>query len=82
MPDLENDITILLKQSANRISGEVKYQPELFHPETIEQFTSHFSNVLASGLQAPLAPIRDLKLLADEERRRLIAEVEPNIRSL
>ena len=74
MPNLETDVNIVLKQQGNRIDGGVKYQPELFRPETIEQFTSHFINVLHSAVRAPLTPIRDLKLLTDEERHQLIVE--------
>ena len=74
LPELENDITILFSQSADGLTGAVKYQPELFLPETIEQFMTHFVNVLDSALTTPHTPLRDLKMLSDQERRQLLVE--------
>lgn len=74
MPELENDITILFKHSRNGITGEVKYQPELFRSETIEQFTAHFINALDHAVRAPLTPIRDVKVLSEHEQHQLIVE--------
>src|SRR5919205_1858921 len=74
IPDIENDLTILVDSSADKLSGEIKYQPELFSTETVEHFTSHFTNTVACAIAAPQTLIRDVEMLTDDERRQLITE--------
>src|SRR5262245_39587690 len=72
MPELENDITLRFNNSQEGLRGQITYQQELFHPETIEQFTRHIINLLSSAIESPEAPIRDLEISTDEVRYQLI----------
>ena len=72
MPELDNDITLRFNNSQEGLRGQITYQQELFHPETIEQFTRHIINLLSSAIESPEAPIRDLEISTDEVRYQLI----------
>ena len=62
------DLTLLMKDSGDRIEGVFEYSTELFEPVTITHFARRLERLLTSATAAPDLPIRKLDLLTDAER--------------
>ncbi|MCX4767683.1 non-ribosomal peptide synthase/polyketide synthase [Streptomyces sp. NBC_01275] len=56
--------------------GEVRadYRTDLFRPDTVDRILGHYRTLLADALARPAAPVADLELLGDEERRLILAD--------
>jgi amino acid adenylation domain-containing protein len=76
------DLTLMAAESKGRIVASLEYNTDLFDEGTIERMLEHFQNVLEAIVAQPDRPLADLRILGDDERRRLLAagdatEVEP-----
>ena len=74
LPDAGNDITITFEGEAARLRGRVDYNKALFGRPQIERFVEHFFNVLSRGVENSESPLRDIQLLSEAERGRLLYE--------
>jgi amino acid adenylation domain-containing protein len=74
MPEVRNDITITLSRKADRIAGSLSFRKYLFDAVTIEFFSRHLVNVLASALDNIDAPLCELQMTDAEEHRRVVVE--------
>jgi amino acid adenylation domain-containing protein len=67
------DLTFFLSAGEEGLAGRVEFATDLFDAATVERLTGHLRHLLASIVAAPEAPLADLPLLGDEERRQLLA---------
>ncbi|HET6854735.1 MAG TPA: condensation domain-containing protein, partial [Pyrinomonadaceae bacterium] len=66
------DLELHLFQSANRFSGGLIYNTDLFDAETIERMLGHFQTLLASAVSDPAQSISKLPLLSAAEQQQLL----------
>ena len=66
------DLSWTMSESPQGLSVNVEFNTRLFDPETIDQFVSHYENVLHAVTQSPDVRISRIDFLAKEERNTLI----------
>ncbi|MCA1671825.1 MAG: AMP-binding protein, partial [Actinobacteria bacterium] len=71
---LAADITVRLVEGGNELSGAVDYRLEKFDGATIERMAAHLVRVLNVVTADPSMAVRQIDLLADDERRRMLVE--------
>ncbi|MCA1682289.1 MAG: AMP-binding protein, partial [Actinobacteria bacterium] len=71
---LAADITVRLVEGDNELSGAVDYRLEKFDGATIERMAAHLVRVLNVVTADPNMAVRQIDLLADDERRRMLVE--------
>lgn len=75
MPDVSNDITMSFRMWPDGITGQIQYRSDLFRPETIERFSSHFFTALDSALENIDWRISELSILTPAEQQRFLVEL-------
>ena len=68
------DLYLELDERPDGMIGRFLYSTELYDPSTIRRMIGHWLNILERVAVDPACPIRDLPLLGEEERRRLLVE--------
>ena len=68
------DLTLTLSESEDRLVGTLEFASDLFEPATARRIVTDFQRLLARGAETPDRPIRELDLLDDSERHRLLVE--------
>jgi aspartate racemase len=68
------DLTLVLKETSQGISGWFEYNADLFDAATITRMTGHFQTLLEGILGNPDTRISDLPLLTAAERYQLLVE--------
>jgi amino acid adenylation domain-containing protein len=68
------DLTFDLSEVDEGLFGSIEYSTDLFDVATIERLVSHFGVLLEGIVAAPQAPISDLSLLSEAERRQVLHE--------
>jgi len=68
------DLTLTLTESADNLHGDFEYSTDLFDATTIERLAGDFTRLLHAIVADPTAPVGELDLLGDVERRRLLSE--------
>ena len=68
------DLTLLLSDTAGRLSGWFEYNADLFESSTIERLQNHFENLLASVAANPDLPIAELSLLGSQEQQQILLD--------
>ncbi len=72
--DGQFDVNLEMKEDEKgRLVGAWKYAAALFDASTIERMAAHFETLLGEIVVHPDLPIRELRLLSDEESRAAIA---------
>src|SRR5918997_1417601 len=71
---IDADITVRFVERGNELSGSVEYLPEKFDAETIERMAAHLVRVLNVVTANPSIALGQIDLLADDERRQMLAE--------
>ena len=66
------DLTLFITPAAGRFIWDLEFDADLFGRGTIEQMTRHLLNLLRRMVDQPHAPIADLTLLDDAERKCLL----------
>jgi len=61
------DLTLEVMDTGTSLSGTVKYAPEMFDPETIARFESHYANLLNAAAESPECNISQLQVLSRAE---------------
>lgn len=68
------DLTIVVDERADGISGPITYNPDLFDASTITRIVDHWQRLLAGALACPDRRISGLPLLKDTERQQLLVD--------
>ena len=68
------DLDLTLWERDDVLLGELKYNTDLFDPQTIDRLHEHFQTLLESIVKNPLQRVADLPLLTAEESRQVIEE--------
>ena len=68
------DLTLLMTETANGLSGWLEYSADLFEPPTIERLQQHFSNLLTSITLNPDGRIAALPLMSTRERQQILID--------
>src|SRR5205814_4281595 len=70
------DLTLGLTEMPEGLVGILEYNTDLFDAATAGRMAGHFRRLLDEVVADPARPLDDLPLLADDERRRLVAAGE------
>jgi amino acid adenylation domain-containing protein len=68
------DLTLMLTESGEGITGWLEYSRDLYEAETIARMVSHYLKVLAEVVRDPQQRLRDIQLMTASERRQLVEE--------
>lgn len=68
------DLDITFWERGEKLVAELKYNTDLFEPETIDRLQEHFLTLLASIVENPAQRVNDLSLLPNHERTLLLEE--------
>jgi amino acid adenylation domain-containing protein len=68
------DLLLSMAEEGGELRGELKYNADLFNPDTILRMTGHLKSLLEGITANPEARLSELPLLTAEERRQLLVE--------
>ncbi len=68
----ETDLTLEIFEQERSLHTLLKYNPDLFKPETIARMSGHFNMLLKSILDKPAQSVSKLNILTDKERYDLL----------
>jgi amino acid adenylation domain-containing protein len=68
------DLTFILEDAGEGITGIVKYNSDLFEPATVGRLVKHFETLLQGVIANPGQNISELPLMTETERRKLLVE--------
>ncbi|HXM54657.1 MAG TPA: amino acid adenylation domain-containing protein, partial [Candidatus Dormibacteraeota bacterium] len=68
------DLSVAFAEVDGELVGDLSYAADLFEPATIERMAGHLRALLRDLATAPRRPLRDVSILAAEERRRLLED--------
>jgi amino acid adenylation domain-containing protein/thioester reductase-like protein/non-ribosomal peptide synthase protein (TIGR01720 family) len=74
------DIAVSVIELDDRIDFTIEYRDDLFRPETIDGMGRHFINMLADIVRKEGAMLKDLQMLSEEEKRKLLYEFNDTAR--
>ncbi|APR77523.1 Malonyl CoA-acyl carrier protein transacylase [Minicystis rosea] len=66
------DLALIMTDTPRGLAGRIDYATDLFEGATIERFVRQLETLLASAVRAPQTRVRELEVLPDDERRRLL----------
>ncbi len=72
------DLTFIFKETEKNIRVSINYNSDLFTLETIKRIGTHFEHLLKSVLADKNRPIRDLDMLGEEEKKKLLIDFNNN----
>jgi non-ribosomal peptide synthetase component F len=67
------DLTLVLEETPDGLTGGFEYNTDLFEAETIERMAAHFQTLLAGIAANPETAVADLPLLPEDEWRQIQA---------
>lgn len=68
----ENDLSLMLVEEGERLTGRLTYNSDLFQPATIQRMLRHWHRALESIVADPTQRLSDLQLLSDVELTQLL----------
>jgi amino acid adenylation domain-containing protein len=68
------DLEVFLWEDEDGLQGEFAYCTDLFQPDTIGRLAGHFATLLQGIAEEPSCRVSALRLLTDDERRRLLVD--------
>ena len=68
------DLTLLMNESADGLSGSIEYNTDLFDASTIERLISHFRTLLEAVAGDPAQPLSQLPLLTEAEAQQMLID--------
>jgi non-ribosomal peptide synthetase component F len=68
------DLTLGMWETEIGLTGRFEYSTELFEPGTIERMTKQLELLLEGAVAAPAQPLREITILAAEEREQMLTE--------
>jgi len=66
------DITLYIQEGIRGLRLNFEYCTRLFKKETIERFARHFSNIAGQITENPYKQIKEIDLLSEEEKQKLL----------
>ncbi len=66
------DLTLYMMEGEEGLQGGLRYRSELFNESSIERMIGHFGQLLEGMLEGPSSRLRDLSVLSESERRRVL----------
>jgi amino acid adenylation domain-containing protein len=66
------DLTLIMGDMPDGLVGRLEYSTDLFDAATIERMARHFETLVAGLVKEPQKRLREISLLAEEERRRVL----------
>ena len=66
------DLTLLMVEEGERLSGAMEFNTDLFDAATIERMIGHFETLVASVVKDPDQRISDLPIFTESERRHAV----------
>ncbi|MDF1999858.1 non-ribosomal peptide synthetase [Peribacillus frigoritolerans] len=63
------DLAFYVSTDEKSGDGEIEYNPDLYHPQTMERFAQHFIALLNEVIDHPEKPISKLTFLTSEEQK-------------
>ena len=74
LPELKHDLTLTFEKTPEGVSGRIDFNGKLFRRESIERFAGHFIRALDDATANVERPVRDIEILTEAERRRILVE--------
>jgi amino acid adenylation domain-containing protein len=74
LPVVNNDITVTFIKDQSRLKGQAAFNSNVFEQESISLFIEHYFNILGAALKNTEARIRDLQMLDESERQKLLID--------
>ncbi|HEX8272281.1 MAG TPA: amino acid adenylation domain-containing protein [Longimicrobiaceae bacterium] len=71
------DLSLAFHDIPGSLSGLVEYSTDLFDRDSIVRLVRHYLRALEQVTAAPDTPVADLRVMDDEERRRILEEWAP-----
>ncbi len=68
------DLTLEIIETSEKLLAKLEYRMGIFQPETIQQITNHFQNLLSNIIQNPETAIDKIPLLTETERTRILIQ--------
>ncbi len=68
------DLTLTVYDTSEGLTAVALYDPSRFDASTMERLLEHYHNLLAGAVANPEIPLRDLPLLSDTERRKVLVD--------
>jgi amino acid adenylation domain-containing protein len=68
------DLTLIMGETPAGLVGRLEYSTDLFEAATIDRLLASFQTLLAAAAKEPQKRVRDLPVLPEAERRRLVVE--------
>jgi amino acid adenylation domain-containing protein len=68
------DLEMLIEEGPGTLEGMMRYNSDLFEPETVRRIVGHFLTLLQRITEDPERPISDLPCLTESERRLVLDE--------
>ncbi|MFT3764371.1 MAG: amino acid adenylation domain-containing protein [Minicystis sp.] len=68
------DLTLMMMETPRGLTGRLEYSTDLFDAATVDRFVRQFETLLAAAAKEPQKRLRDLPVLPEDERRRLLVE--------
>jgi amino acid adenylation domain-containing protein len=68
------DLSIVLDDRGNKVSGPLVYNPDLFEDSTIQRLMAHWNALLRSAVANPDLPISLLQFLSPEEKQQILCD--------
>jgi amino acid adenylation domain-containing protein len=68
------DLSVGFRQRDGELEGRIEYSTDLFDTATVERLAGHFQTLLGSIARRPDAPLHELEMLGEQERRTLLRD--------
>src|SRR5262249_6594708 len=68
------DLEVVLEEGAQTIDGILRYNADLFDPETMSRLVRHFQTLLEGAVADPDGRLTELPWLTEAERRQVLHE--------
>lgn len=75
LPISKFDLTLTMREDADRLEGMFEYSTDLFERATMERMIGHFDTLLTAIADKPNTPIATLDMLTAQERHFLLEEL-------
>ncbi|MCP5063934.1 MAG: amino acid adenylation domain-containing protein [Ignavibacteriae bacterium] len=69
------DINLVLTRRNEKIRGSLEYDLNLFKDNTINNFISHYLNILSQIIELTHSSIKEISLIKNEEKNKIISEL-------
>ena len=68
------DLTMMAVESGDGLAASLGYNIDLFDASTVQRMLNHYIQLIESIIEQPQAPVSNLNLLSEPERKRLLIE--------